>query len=111
MSEMLSCCGLLCNQCPAYEATQSGDETKKAEVARVWSEQFQAEFTAADINCDGCCSASERLSGYCRVCEIRACARERQLENCAACEDYICEKLEKVVSMEPEARTRLDALR
>jgi hypothetical protein len=34
MSEMISFCGLLCNECPAYIATQTNDDRLREKVAK-----------------------------------------------------------------------------
>ena len=36
------------------------------------------------------------------MCEIRRCCRERSLETCAECDDYVCEELEKVYTVMSE---------
>ncbi len=111
MDEMISICGLLCNECPAYLATQADDDEKRAEVAKQWSEQFKSEIKAEDINCDGCLSDNGRLFGHCQVCEIRKCGREKKVTNCAHCEEYSCEKLDNFFNMVPDAKKRLDGIR
>ncbi|WP_425523911.1 DUF3795 domain-containing protein [Desulfatitalea alkaliphila] len=39
----------------------------------------------------------------CNSCDIRKCCLERGVENCAACQDYICETLFGFIKMAPEA--------
>lgn len=46
-----------------------------------------------------------------RNCLIRGRAREKRLENCASCADYVCEKLTPFFKTDPAARKRLDAIR
>ena len=49
---------------------------------------------------------------YCSdVCEIRKCCMEKELENCAACEMYICDRLKAFITLAPEAGNALDKLR
>lgn len=111
MSEMMSVCGLLCNECDAFIATKDDDDNKRAEVAQLWSQQYDADLKPEDINCDGCTSDSERLFAHCKGCEIRKCARPKAIENCAHCDEYACEKVEKIFQMVPEAKKRLDVIR
>ena len=110
MNEMVSFCGLLCNECVAFIATKNDDDEKRAEVARLWSKQYNVDVKPEDINCDGCISDSERLFSHCRVCEIRKCGKEKDLQNCAYCNEYTCEKLEKIFQMVPDAKKRLDQI-
>ena len=111
MSEMISFCGLLCNECGALIATKNGDDEKRAEVAELWSKQYKADIKPQDINCDGCMSEGARLFGHCMVCEIRKCGREKGVVNCAYCDEYACEKLEGFFQMVPDAKKRLDEIK
>ena len=110
-AKRIACCGLACGDCPAYIATRNNDDGLRRETAKKWSAMFKADIKAADINCDGCTSDSERLFSHCRVCDIRACARGKKLANCAHCPDYACEKLAAFLTQVPEARTALDGIR
>jgi len=113
MDKIIAYCGLNCAECPAYLATQASDMEALERVAAEWRVAFNApEITAAGIVCDGCLpSIGGRLSGYCGMCEIRACAIERALPHCAACVDYGCAKLEGFLTGAPNARQTLAQLR
>jgi hypothetical protein len=113
MDRIIAYCGLVCSECPAYVATQSNDAGELERVAAQWREEFnEPEITAASIICDGCLSTNGgRLSGYCRVCEIRSCGVERGVVNCAHCGDYACQKLEAWFGNVPQSRVTLDAIR
>jgi hypothetical protein len=104
-------CGLQCSDCPAYIATQKNDDALRAETARKWSEMFKSDIKAADINCDGCPTGSQRLFGYCTTCAIRKCAREKKLATCASCPEYSCQRLDEFLKQAPEARNVLEELR
>jgi hypothetical protein len=111
MSKMTAFCGLICSECVAFLVTQENDDEKRAEVAKLWSEQYKVELKPSDINCDGCISNSTRLVGHCNVCEIRKCGKQKGVQNCAYCDDYVCEKLEGFFKMVPNAREHLDGIR
>ena len=111
MTEMTACCGLLCSECGAFLATRDNDETKRAEVAQLWSKEFKTDIKPEDINCDGCLSDSENIFNYCKVCEIRKCGNEKGVVNCAYCSDYSCEKLDKFFEMVPDAKKQLDNIK
>lgn len=111
MNEMIAFCGSACQECEAFMATRSDDDKKRAEIAHLWSKQYDADIKPEDINCDGCKSVGARHFNYCNVCEIRKCGMERGVENCAYCNDYSCERLEKFFEIAPDNRKRLDALR
>lgn len=111
MNEMIAYCGLDCHKCGAFLATRDNDDEKRKKVAEFWSKEFGKEIKPQDINCDGCLTENGNLFGYCKVCEIRKCAKEKAVENCAYCNDYLCDKLKAFYKMAPEAKIRLDEIR
>ena len=110
MDRMIAYCGIVCTDCPAYIATQNDDAAALQKVAAAWSKEFNASFTPDDCICDGCLTTT-RLSSYCRMCEIRACGVDRAVVNCAYCDDYGCEKLEKFLAFAPGAKATLEGIR
>jgi len=88
----ISFCGIDCSSCPAYLATQANDAEKLAEVAKGWSSE---EFPLGpdDVLCDGC--HAERVAKFTPECITRQCGLEKGVANCAECEEYVCDKLEK----------------
>lgn len=100
MGRMIACCGLPCGDCPAYIASQAGDQEMLQQVLAEWREAFDApHLVVADILCDGCLPGDGRLCGYCRHCRIRPCAMARQLPNCAHCDEYACDELEHLLAI------------
>lgn len=110
MNKMMAYCGLLCSECPAYIATVNNDAVLREKTAAEWSKNFKADIKADDINCLGCKSQGTVFS-HCNICEIRACSKDNQLNNCAECVNYGCGKLETVLQYVPEARERLEKLK
>ena len=112
MDEIIAYCGLLCNECGAFIATKNNDNEKRAEVAQMWSKQYNTNMKQEDINCDGCTSNDDGcLFNHCKVCEIRKCGKEKNILNCAYCDEYACEKLEEYFQILPDAKQRLDRIR
>jgi HAD superfamily hydrolase (TIGR01509 family) len=112
MAKIIAFCGLNCDECPAYIATQKDDDAERKRVAKMWAEEFNApELTYDKINCDGCLQTDGRLFQHCLVCNIRKCGMERELENCAFCDDFACDKLEEFFGFVPEAKVNLQELR
>lgn len=96
MSKMIAYCGLVCSSCPAFLATQNDDDDAREKTAAFMTKEFGLNYTAKDINCDGCLSDGGRLIEYCKMCKIRKCCREKKLENCEVCKEKPCEKLKKL---------------
>ena len=111
MNEMYAFCGLDCAVCPAYVATQAGDEAAQLKLLAQWREQYDPNMTIAGVTCDGCTSAG-RHGGYCDACPLRTCGQARGLTTCAVCPDYDgCQTLEAFFAQAPEVRTQLQVLR
>ena len=109
---LISMCGLVCSDCNAYIATLDDDDEKRIETAKLWAKEYnRPDLKPEDINCSGCLSKGRQLFDHCMVCEIRKCGLEKDLESCAFCSDFSCEKLERLLKMVPDARERLQKLR
>ena len=111
MEGMIAYCGLDCAVCPAYVATQAGDLDAQEELLAKWRVEFNSpEMDFSAVVCDGCASAG-RHGGYCAFCELRACAIERGLANCAHCPDYDCAKMRTITGVSAQAAQALAAIR
>ncbi|MGD2035028.1 MAG: DUF3795 domain-containing protein [Bacteroidales bacterium] len=113
---MIACCGLLCDSCPIHLATLEPDEirrkTMRVEIAQQCREHYGMDLAPEDVgDCDGCLSGNGRLFSGCRNCEVRACARQKAIENCAFCDEYACNKLKDIFNYDPEAEARLNKIR
>lgn len=111
MDRIVAYCGIICSDCPTFKATQMDDDAERKKVAELWTKQYGAEHRIEDINCDGCISKGPRIYRYCNTCEIRKCGQERNVENCAYCEEYTCEKLSKLFAEYKPAKEVLDKIR
>ena len=114
MDKIIALCGLLCDECKAYIATQKDDDKMRQSVVEAWSTEEET-LKLEDIDCDGC-TVGKRLHTFCLVCDVRKCGLEKEIENCAHCKAYTCEKLEtlwnsfRTVSGE-EAKANLEKIR
>jgi hypothetical protein len=111
MDNIVAICGITCSNCPAYIATVNDDDEMRRETAGQWSGAYNADIKPEGINCLGCLSEAGPVFSHCEVCEIRKCGRTREVENCAHCDEYACEKLTGLLDMVPAARKTLDEIR
>jgi hypothetical protein len=119
VSEMIAYCGLNCITCPIYLATREKNPEKqrrdREQIVIAIKKYLGEEKRVEDItDCDGCKAQGERLYSGCQTCQIRKCARQKRLENCAYCSEYPCDKLSKFFDSEDidgGAKKRLDAIR
>ena len=107
---MIAYCGLNCFKCDAYLATQQDSDSKREETAQKWSKLYRVEIKPEQINCDGC-KSDERRFFHCNMCEIRRCCISKRVDNCAVCEDYVCDTLSGFIKLAPEAGMALEKLR
>ena len=111
MPEMIAFCGLNCSKCPTFLATWNDDDVAREKTAAMYAEKFGFDLKPEDINCDGCLNEGGKLIGYCQVCEIRKCGREKGLNNCAVCQVQPCDKLTKFHEFSPDAKAGFYALK
>ena len=117
--EMIAYCGLNCVTCPIYLATREKDPEKqrqmREQIVIAIRKYLGEEKRVEDItDCDGCKGQTGRLYSDCRKCQIRKCASEKSIENCAYCSEYACEKLKHFFDSEGEqsgAKKRLDEIK
>lgn len=91
MEPILSCCGMRCDLCLAFEPNLTAHPENHRLLSDGWHQYFGFRIQPEDIFCAGC-----RMSENTTLdtdCPVRPCVIERGLEHCALCEDYICEKL------------------
>jgi hypothetical protein len=116
MKTMIAYCGLKCETCPIHLATleknSSHQQKMRESIAEECSNLYNMNLDAEEItDCDGCRTDSGRLFAGCSKCEIRKCAIYKKLENCAFCDDYICEILKKHFELDPDSEARLNKIK
>ncbi|MGE5544193.1 MAG: DUF3795 domain-containing protein [Bacillota bacterium] len=105
---MLAYCGIDCKVCPVFMASQADDAEQKAQVAALWSKQFNMNLTPDDIACDGCRTAGGKLFAHCRTCFVRNCGMKKNVNTCRDCETYACDELNLVFRSVPAAKKNLE---
>jgi hypothetical protein len=113
---MIAYCGLKCDSCLIHMATLEQDLSRQREmrisIARQCTEQYGMKLQPEDVtDCDGCKANTGRLFSGCSKCGISKCANQRDIESCAFCKDYACERLQDFFNHDPEAKIRLEEIR
>ena len=91
---MMSACGVLCSECPAYHAATRGIKHQR-ETADAWRRIYGLTEKPEDISCGGCLGADGELFHTSRGCEARRCCRARGFNSCAECTMGACPLLER----------------
>jgi hypothetical protein len=88
MKEILGRCGYRCDLCGAYGPNIKSDADKQR-TCEAFVKYFGSSLKPEDIGpCAGCLKGDGDPD-----CQVRACADEKGLQNCAHCEAFGCEKL------------------
>ena len=88
MEQIMSKCGYRCDLCPAYETNIKSDADRQR-MSDAWAKYCGFEVPPETIkSCSGCSAG-----GGDPTCEVRPCAIEKNVENCAHCEQFGCDKL------------------
>ena len=81
-------------------------------IAEQCSKQYGMNMQPEDINdCDGCRANTGKIFSGCLNCDIRKCAIQKHIDNCAFCSDYACDSLKKHFLHDSGAQTRLEEIR
>ena len=95
---MMSACGVLCSECPAYLGAQKGVKHQKATV-EAWRRIYGLNETAKNISCGGCAGPDNTLFHTSHACKARLCCRSKGFVTCAECPVEQCPDLEKAQSV------------
>lgn len=97
MGKMISACGVICSDCPAYLAASKGIAYQR-QVADVWRRIYGLEEPPANISCGGCLGKDDQIFHTCLHCNARRCSRSKGFLTCAGCTVEDCEDLENAQS-------------
>jgi hypothetical protein len=98
MTKMMSACGVLCSDCPAYHGDAKGLAHQERTVA-AWRRIFGLNETVKNISCGGCLGPDDQLFHTSRACKARRCCRSKGFATCAQCPVEQCPYLEQAQSV------------
>lgn len=116
LSNLVSCCGLICQTCPIYWVKQENNEDARkkmiSNIIKISKKNYNIELAESDINgCKGCRGKTSGLFFLCKDCKIRACVEQKGLQYCSYCTDFPCEHLGPLYKEDPNAQVRLELIR
>ena len=88
---VLTKCGYRCDLCLAY-GPNVAKEDQRQELSDGWQALFGFRIEPEQILCEGCVSSADPVLVDSN-CPVRPCVVDRGIENCAHCDQFICEKL------------------
>ena len=80
-SKLISRCGIYCGACYIYRSFKDGGKLLDAVAQKL-------EVSKEEVRCNGCLGPAEDLWRNCRVCQIRACLKDKGFEFCYECPDF-----------------------
>ncbi len=109
MQPILTRCGYRCDLCLAYKPNVEHAQrpANRQKLSDGWFKYFGFRLPAAEICCDGCMSDNPKLIDT--GCPVRPCVIEKGLDNCAQCEQYVCDKLKERLVVFDEIKQRVGA--
>ncbi len=91
MEEILGLCGFRCDLCQFYSKNIKGQKDKER-VSKEFSRIFGYNIKPSDVECVGCRNEGKHADVN---CPVRPCAMKKSVENCAYCQDFICDRLKE----------------
>ena len=95
---MMSACGVLCSECPAYHGEAKGVAHQRRTV-EAWRRIYGLSEIVKHISCGGCLGPDEELFHSSRNCKARRCCRAKGFSTCAECPKESCPDLEAAQSV------------
>jgi hypothetical protein len=87
----ISVCGLNCAVCDMYQAGH-GNEKLRDEIVEWFRKERNETVKPEQVRCEGCYGPLE--SHWSSDCKMMLCAKEKGVQHCFQCEDFMCKKLE-----------------
>ena len=106
---MMSACGVICSDCPAYQSKTKGILHQK-KTAEAWHRIYGLNETPEHISCGGCLGPDEELFYTSLNCKARRCCRSKGFGSCAECPLESCADLEKAQAVWDEVPNLINKL-
>ena len=96
MSDIIARCGFKCNLCLIYRDNLKKDKQNRQKFRDGLEKYYGDKLTLEECYCDSCMTPdSENPVRITSDCTIRPCVIAKGLENCAYCDQYPCEDLDR----------------
>lgn len=97
--KIITRCGYRCDLCLAYAPNIEESPQNPYTLSEGWYHYFGLQIKPGEIYCEGCLAEDDNAVLIDKDCPVRPCVKDKGLDNCSGCKQYICNKLqERVVS-------------
>ena len=103
IKETVAYCGLFCESCGVYIATQDKNNKELERLADLMK------TTKDEIVCNGCRSST--LSPHCRKCNFRSCSQDKNNNNCEDCNEFPCSQITEFQKQMPHRAELFESLK
>ena len=93
VGEILTRCGYRCDLCLAYAPNVKKHDQRQL-LSDGWHTLYGFRIPPEEIVCEGCVSCEHPVL-IDTSCPVRPCVISRGIDNCAHCDDYVCDKLKQ----------------
>lgn len=97
----ITMCGYRCDLCKAY-VKNFRKEDRRAELAGIWEKYYGLQYKPEDIYCDGCRCMNKDAKRVDNHCPVRECVLSRNINSCADCGEYPCDRFSKRMGLSCE---------
>ena len=91
---MISVCGVVCSDCPAFDGAAQGPQHQQRTV-EAWRRIYSLSEAPERIACGGCLGSDVDLFHTSGNCAARRCCLSKGFSSCAECAEDSCTDLEK----------------
>jgi len=110
MSDIIGRCGFKCNLCLIYRENLKKDERNRQRFRDGLEKYYGDKLTLEECYCDGCMMDDrENPVRITKDCKVRPCAIARGIINCAYCDRYPCQDVEKKFIVRSKVEERYGA--
>jgi len=95
---MISACGVLCSECPAFIARAESAEYKRT-LADAWQRIYGLSVDPQTLHCGGCLGPDDQLFYMSCQCKARRCCVDHTFATCAQCSREFCPELSEAQSL------------
>ncbi len=106
---MMSACGVMCSECPAYLGAEKGP-AYQGRIAEAWHRIYGRGETANQIACGGCLGSDEAIFYNSPNCRARRCCLSKDFKSCAECPEESCALLEEAQAVWDAVPQQMDVL-
>lgn len=91
---MISACGVICSECPAFHGAAKGRAHQRRTV-QAWQRIYGLREPPENVSCGGCLGPDHELFHTSRRCGARRCCLGKGYATCAECPKKTCPDLER----------------